>query len=143
MSRDTEVPLEALFPATGIAALVTLKHDGRPQISNIVYHYDPSDRTFAVSITDSRAKTRNMRRDPRVSLFVDAQDGWSYAVAEGLAELSDVAADPHDEAVEQLVALYTAAQGEHPDWDEFRAAMVADRRLLLRVRVERFYGMAR
>lgn len=143
MSREAEASLRSLFPPTGIAALVTLKHDGRPQISNIVYHYDPDDRTYSISITDSRAKTRNMRRDPRVSLFVDAQDGWSYAVAEGLAELSDVAADPHDTTVEKLVALYTAVQGEHPDWDEFRTAMVADQRLLLRIRVERFYGVAR
>ena len=143
MAREPELPLEALFGFTGIAALATLKRDGRPQISNVVYYYDPLERTFSVSITDGRAKTRNMRRDPRVSLFADAADGWSYAVAEGNAELSEVAADPYDTTVEQLVALYRAVQGEHPDWEEFRAAMVAERRLLLRVRVERFYGIAR
>ncbi len=143
MPREPETPLEALFGSTGIAALVTLKHDGRPQISNIVYYYDALERTFSVSITDTRAKTRNMRRDSRVSLFRDAADGWSYSVAEGQAELSEVAADPHDPAVEQLVALYRAVQGEHPDWDEYRSAMVAEQRLLLRVRVERFYGVAR
>lgn len=143
MPHESETPLEALFGSTGIAALVTLKHDGRPQISNVVYYYDPLERTFSVSITDSRAKTRNMRRDPRVSLFADAADGWSYAVAEGQAELSEVAADPHDATVEQLVALYRAVQGEHPDWDEYRSAMVAEHRLLLRVRVKRFYGIAR
>ena len=135
--------LEALFPPTGVATLVTLKRDGRPQLSNIAYRYDPDARTFSVSVTDDRAKTRNMRRDPRVSLFVASDDKWSYAVAEGEAELSPVAADPHDETVEQLLALYRAVQGEHPDWDEFRTAMVADRRLLLRVRVSRFYGSAR
>lgn len=143
MPHESETPLEALFGSTGIAALVTLKHDGRPQISNVVYYYDPLERTFSVSITDSRAKTRNMRRDPRVSLFADAADGWSYAVAEGQAELSEVAADPHDATVEQLVALYRAVQGEHPDWDEYRSATVAEHRLLLRVRVKRFYGIAR
>ncbi len=143
MSRESEVPLEALFGSSGIAALATLKHDGRPQLSNIVYSYDLLARTFSVSITDTRAKTRNMRRDPRVSVFVDSRDGWSYAVAEGHAELSDVAEDPHDTTVDQLVALYRAVQGDHPDWDEFRDAMVAEGRLLLRVRVERFYGIAR
>lgn len=136
-------PLEALFTATKVATLVTLKRDGRPQLSNILHNYDPRTRTFSVSVTDDRAKTRNMRRDPRVSMFVDSADGWSYAVAEGYAELSPVAALPHDETVEQLVELYRQLQGEHPDWNEFRAAMVTDRRLLLRVRVERFYGMSR
>lgn len=136
-------PLEALFTATKVATLVTLKRDGRPQLSNILHHYDPRTRTFSVSMTDDRAKTRNMRRDPRVSMFVDSADGWSYAVAEGYAELSPVAALPHDETVEQLVELYRQLQGEHPDWNEFRAAMVTERRLLLRVRVERFYGMSR
>ncbi|MGX7730818.1 PPOX class F420-dependent oxidoreductase [Rhodococcus sp. 2H158] len=134
--------IESLFATTKIGALVTLKRDGRPQLSNIVYHYDPGARTFSVSITDGRAKTANMRRDPRVSLYVSAADGWAYAVAEGTAELSPVAKDPHDDTVEELVALYRAVQGEHPDWDEFREAMVTDRRLVLTVRVERFYGMA-
>ncbi|QHG84329.1 PPOX class F420-dependent oxidoreductase [Rhodococcus rhodochrous] len=138
-----ESSLEALFPPTGVVALATIKRDGRPQLSNITYRYESATRTFSVSITDDRAKTRNMRRDPRVSLFVDSDDKWSYAVAEGEAELSPVAADPHDDTVEQLVELYRAVQGEHPDWNDFRAAMVADRRLLLRVRVSRFYGFAR
>jgi PPOX class probable F420-dependent enzyme len=135
--------LEALFATTGVAALATIKRDGRPQLSNILYHYDKRTRTFSVSITDTRAKTRNMRRDPRVSLFKDSDDGWSSAVAEGRAELSDVAKHPADDAVDQLVALYRAVQGEHPDWVEFRAAMVDEQRLMLRVRVARFYGAAR
>lgn len=54
-----------------------------------------------------------------------------------------VAEDPEDATVEELVALYRDAQGEHPDWDEFRAAMVRDRRLVLRLHVERAYGQAR
>lgn len=139
---ETPDPLESLFANASLAALVTLKRDGRPQISNIVYHYDQAGRTFSVSITDDRAKTVNMRRDDRVSLYVSANDGWAYAVAEGHAQLSPVAADGHDDTVAQLVELYRAIRGEHPDWDEFRAAMVADRSLVLRVRADRFYGMA-
>ncbi len=68
--------------------------------------------------------------------------GGSYAVAEGDAELSPVAADPHDDTVEGLIALYRGVQGEHPDWDEFRQAMVADQRVLPRIAVTRVYGMA-
>lgn len=132
--------IEKLFTETALAALVTLKRDGRPQISNISYHYDSDARRFAISVTDSRAKTKNIRRDPRVSLYVGTGDGRAYGVAEGTATLSAVAADPYDDVVDQLVALYRSVQGEHDDWDEYRAAMVGDRRLVLHVDVEKFYG---
>jgi PPOX class probable F420-dependent enzyme len=123
--------------------LATLKRDGRPQLSNVAYAADPTEPIIRVSVTDSRAKVHNARRDPRVSFHVTSDDFWSYAVAEGLAELSDVAADPHDATVDELVELFRAVRGDHPDWDEFRAAMVTDHRLVLRVRVERIYGIAR
>ncbi|TSE01926.1 PPOX class F420-dependent oxidoreductase [Skermania sp. ID1734] len=143
MAADSTDPLAQVFAEHRIAALVTLKRDGRPQISNIMYLYRPDERVFEISVTDSRAKTRNARRDPRVSLHVNANDGWGYAVAEGLAELSPVAQSPDDATVDALVEQYRALNGEHPNWDEFRAAMVADGRLLMKVVVERFYGLAR
>lgn len=131
-----------LFAQTHLAALVTLKRDGRPQISNISYWYDERNHALEVSITDGRAKTANMRRDPRVSLQVNASDGWKYAVAEGAAELSPVAAHPNDATVEALVNLFRNIQGEHSDWNEYRLAMVADKRLLLRIPITYLYGMA-
>ncbi|SPF00258.1 PPOX class F420-dependent oxidoreductase [Streptomyces sp. MA5143a] len=121
--------------------LVTLKADGRPQLSNVNHAYDPDERTIRVSITDGRAKTRNMRRDPRVSYHVTSADRWAYTVVEGTADLTPVAEDPYDETVEELVRLYRDVGGEHPDWDDYRAAMVRDRRLVLRLRVERAYGV--
>lgn len=63
---------------------------------------------------------------------------WQYVVAEGIAEVGDVARAPDDAVAD---ALYRAQAGEHDDWDEYRAAMVADQRLVLRIRVERVYGM--
>lgn len=120
--------------------LVTLKRDGRPQLSNIMYGV--VDGAVEVSITADRAKAKNLRRDPRASLHVTSDDFWSYVVVEGDAELSPVAAAPDDETVEALVALYRSMAGEHPDWDEFRAAMVTDRRLVLRIRPTHAYGMA-
>ncbi|MDG3012716.1 PPOX class F420-dependent oxidoreductase [Rhodococcus sp. D2-41] len=134
--------LEDLFGDRGIGTLVTLKRDGRPQLSNVMYHFDKLHQRFEISVTDTRAKTTNMRRDPRVSLQVNGNDGWSYAVVEGRAELTPHAEDPHDLTVNRLVELYRTLQGEHPDWDEFREAMVRERRLLLTVIVERVYGMA-
>lgn len=121
--------------------LVTLKRGGRPQLSNIGYTL-VDDGVVRISITEGRAKYANARRDPRVSLHVTAEDFWSYVVVEGDAEVLAVAAAPDDATVEELVDLYRALQGEHDDWDEYRRAMVADRRTVLRLRPTHAYGMA-
>ncbi|MFG1669371.1 PPOX class F420-dependent oxidoreductase [Streptomyces sp. Y7] len=142
MTQDaTHNALLALLAESHGGVLVTLKRDGRPQLSNVSHAYYPDERTLRVSITDDRAKTRNLRRDPRASYHVTTSDRWAYAVAEGTADLSPVAQDPYDATVEELVRLYRDVQGEHPDWDDFRATMVRDRRLVLRLRVERAYGV--
>jgi PPOX class probable F420-dependent enzyme len=122
--------------------LATLKRDGRPQLSNVGHTFDPVSRLVRVSVTDDRAKVANLRRDPRASYHVTTGDFRRYVVAEGTAQLTPVAADPHDATVEELVDVYRLVAGEHPDWAEFRAAMVADRRLVLRLPVDRVYGMA-
>ncbi|OIJ63639.1 PPOX class F420-dependent oxidoreductase [Streptomyces mangrovisoli] len=129
-----------LLAGRGRGVLCTLKADGRPQLSNVDFCYDAPSRTVRVSTTADRAKTHNLRRDPRISLHVTTADGGAYAVYEGIATLSAVAADPHDAAVEELVAVYRAVQGDHPDWDEYRAAMVADRRLTVSFRIDHAYG---
>jgi PPOX class probable F420-dependent enzyme len=143
MPQGDDAPLYDLLAAGRLGVLATIKRDGRPQLSNVSYHYDVTGRRARVSITDGRAKTANLRRDPRASLQVSSADGWSYVVAEAVAELTPVAEKPDDDTVEQLVALYRLVAGEHPDWDEYRAAMVADRRLVLTLPVDRVYGMAR
>ncbi|WP_181808517.1 PPOX class F420-dependent oxidoreductase [Streptomyces shenzhenensis] len=139
----TEDALLELLAEGHDGVLVTLRSDGRPQLSNVNHAYYPDERTVRVSITDDRAKTRNLRRDPRASYHVTSPDRWAYTVAEGTADLSPVAADPYDATVEELVRLYRDVRGEHPDWDDYRAAMVRDRRLVLRLRVERAYGIPR
>jgi PPOX class probable F420-dependent enzyme len=143
MTQDdaTQNALLTLLAEHRGGVLVTLKRDGRPQLSNVAHAYDPDERIIRVSLTDDRAKTRNLRRDPRASYHVTTADRWAYTVAEGTAELTPVAGDPYDDTVEELVRLYRDLQGEHPDWDEYRAAMVQDRRLVLRLRVERAYGI--
>lgn len=120
--------------------LVTLKRDARPQLSNITYVVG-SDGLIRVSVTDGRAKAANLRRDPRASLYVTRPDFWAYFVIEATAELSPPAASPHDATVDELVDVYRAAQGEHPDWEEYRRVMVEDRRLVVRLHPERAYGM--
>lgn len=121
--------------------LTTQKRDGRPQLSNVMYGVG-DDGLIRISITADRAKAKNLARDPRASLHVTADDFWSYVVVEADAELSPVAAAVDDDTVEELVDLYRAGAGEHPDWDEFRRAMVDDHRLVVRLRPVHAYGMA-
>ena len=129
--------LLAVISGNSLGVLATIKRDGRPQLSNVSYHFDPRELAVRISITEPRAKTRNLRRDPRASLLVDADDGWSYAVAEGTAELTRPAAAPADDTVEALIALYRNIAGEHPDWEDYSRAMTADRRALIRITIER------
>lgn len=142
MTRDVfDDKLLALIRGNSLGVLATIKRDGWPQLSNVAYHFDPREVTIQVSITEPRAKTRNLRRDPRASIHVSSDDGWAYAVAEGNASLTPPAMTPHDDTVEALIALYRNITGEHPDWDEYRQAMVDDRRVVLTMPVSHLYGM--
>lgn len=132
--------LRTLLADGDSGVLVTLKRDGRPQLSNVNYAYDDASRTIRVSITDGRAKTANLRRDARAAFHVTTPDRSGYVVADATAELTPVAADLHDPVVEELIDLFRAVQGEHPDWDDYRAAMVRDRRLIAKLRVDHLYG---
>jgi PPOX class probable F420-dependent enzyme len=118
--------------------LATVRRDGRPQTSNVMHVV--LDGRPVLSVTTDRAKTGNAARDPRVSLHVLGDSFWTYVVLDGTAELSPVAATVDDATVEGLVEYYRAIRGEHPDWSEYRAAMVAERRLLLRINPEHAYG---
>ena len=134
--------LLALIGNNSLGVLATIKRDGRPQLSNVAYHFDAREVTIQVSITEPRAKTRNLRRDPRASIHVGADDGWAYAVAEGDAILTPAATRPDDDTVEGLIALYRNIAGkEHPDWDDYRRAMVDDRRVLMTLPIAHVYGM--
>jgi PPOX class probable F420-dependent enzyme len=120
--------------------LTTIKRDGRAQLSNIVYT-SSDDGRIRISVTADRAKAKNLRRDPRASLYVPGANFWEWVVLDGTTELSPVAAAPDDETVEELVVLYRALRGEHDDWAEYRATMVRDRRLVIRFAAEHAYGM--
>ncbi|GHI94957.1 PPOX class F420-dependent oxidoreductase [Streptomyces olivaceus] len=129
-----------LLAESRLGVLATIRADGRPQLSPVTPAYDPEAGVLRVSTREGLAKTANLRRDPRAALEVTAPDGRSWATAEGTATLTGPGTDPHGPEVEALVEYYRAAAGEHPDWDEYRATMVADRRVLLTISVERVYG---
>jgi len=142
--RSTLDPgLIALAAAHNIGALATIEDDGRPRLSAVNFTFDPVTAMARISVIEGRTIVRDMRRDPRVSIFVASPDGWTYAVLEGTVELSSVAATPGDDTVAELVEVYRAIRGvDHPDWNDFRAAMAADHRLVARLRVESTYGLS-
>ena len=130
--------LWTVVEAFNFGTLATIKRDGRPQLSDVNYTAAPG--LIRISTRAPLAKTANLRRDPRASLKVTAKRG-GYAVVDAIAELSPVAMDRHDATVEELIDVYRLVQGkEHPDWDDYRRAMVDDQRLILRLHVERLYG---
>ena len=140
MTTATGFDPHTLLATSRIGVLATLRADGRPQLSPVTPYYDRDKGIIYVSIPEGRAKTKNLRRDPRAALEVTSADGWEWATADGTAELIGPGTDPHGPEVEALVGYYRSAAGEHPDWDEYRAVMVADRRGLLAPQVERVYG---
>ncbi len=138
----TDVAPAALefLAARNRGVLTTLKRDGRPQLSNVVYQY--RDGVVRISVTDDRAKTANARRDPRVSLHVTTDEFAPYVVAEGDAAVSAVTTEPGDTVGRQLAEIYESITGRpHPDWDEFHQAMVEEGRLVVSFTVARTYGM--
>ncbi|WP_019930154.1 PPOX class F420-dependent oxidoreductase [Nocardia sp. BMG111209] len=124
------------------SVLTTLRRNGRPQLSNVT-HSVGEDGIIRISITADRAKYHNLLRQPWAALHVTSTDFWQYAVLEGDVELTPPAAALDDATVEELITYYRAASGEHPDWDDYRRAMVADRRAVVRIRPDHGYGMLR
>ena len=114
------------------AVLATTRSDGRPQLSPVLAAVDDAGRVV-VSTRETAVKARNVRRDPHVSLCV-FPDGFygDWLQVEGTAEVVELPA-----AMEPLVDYYRRISGEHPDWDDYRRAMTAERRVLLRFEIER------
>ena len=128
-----------LVAAQRLGVLVTLRRNGRPQTSNVVYAV--RGQQVLVSLTEGRAKTRNLQRDPRATLHVSTPDMSAWAALEATAELSPLTTAPGDATGRALAELYTAIAGrEHPDWADYFRAMVEERRLLLTLTVSHGYG---
>ena len=122
------------------SVLTTIRGNGRPQLSNVAHDVDASG-LIRISITADRAKYHNLRREPWAALHVTRADFFAYAVLEGDVELTPVATRPDDPTVDQLVEYYRSVSGEHDNWDDYRAAMVADRRVMVRFTPTCAYGM--
>ncbi|TDE97261.1 PPOX class F420-dependent oxidoreductase [Occultella glacieicola] len=137
---DTTFDPRTVLTTAKIGVLATIKANGLPQLSPVTPFYDRDAEQLLVSMTEGRAKTTNLRRDPRAALEVTSENGWEWATAEGPVTLTGPGTDPNGPEVEALVDYYRRAAGEHPDWQEYRDVMVADRRVLMTMKVERVYG---
>ena len=114
------------------AVMTTFRRDGRPALSPILVTLDDADRVI-ISTREPAMKAKHVRRDPRVAVAV-LNDGFfgEWVQVEGTAEIVEL-----PEAMETLVEYYRSISGEHPDWDEYRAAMQRDRRVIIRFSIER------
>jgi len=117
--------------------LATTRRDGRPQLSPVTFGVDAEDR-IVISTYPRRAKARNVRANPRVSVCVQSGD-WNgeYVQVDGRAEVLDI-----PEALEGLVEYFRVISGEHPDWDEYREAMRTQDKSLVRISIDRWGPIA-
>ena len=114
------------------AVMLTYRRDGSPQLSPIACNVD-ADGRIVVSTRETALKTKNLERDGRVSLCVLSSGFYGeWIQVDGTAEVVSL-----PDAMEPLVDYYRTTSGEHPDWDDYRAAMTRDRRVIVRVEVER------
>ena len=133
--------LAQLLGAHQMGVLATNKRSGHPQLSTVAYVWDASERIARISTTADRLKVRQLQRDPRTALYVSSSDFMSYVVAEGEAELSAVSTVPGDAAGRELIGMQPAFDRPE-DEAAFLKNMVADRRLVIRLRASRLYGIA-
>jgi PPOX class probable F420-dependent enzyme len=138
MAAETE--LWELIASRREGVLGTIKRGGLPQLSNVLYLPEPGGRTVRISTTADRLKARVLARDPRAVLHVTGDNFWAYAVAEGHATLTPAAADPGDEACRALLEVHSAFYGPQ-DQDAFFTEMIARRRLVIRLSLDRVYGV--
>ncbi|MEV6365740.1 PPOX class F420-dependent oxidoreductase [Micromonospora sp. WP24] len=133
---DRDGLIEFLRPRHRVV-LMTTRADGRPQSSPVTAGVDTAGR-LVVSTYPERVKAANVRRDPRVSACV-LSDDWNgpWVQLDGTAEVLDL-----PEALEPLVEYFRCISGEHPDWDEYRAAMMQQGKSLIRVTIERWSPIA-
>lgn len=117
--------------------LLTRKADGSPQASPVTAGLDTEGRVV-ISTYPERAKVYNLRRDPRCSVLVLSDDfGGAWVQADGNAEVIDA-----PDSVEPLVEYFLVISGEHPDWDEYRQAMLDQGKSIIRITLNRWGPIA-
>ncbi|MBA6441732.1 pyridoxamine 5'-phosphate oxidase family protein [Streptomyces sp. GMR22] len=137
----TEEELSKTLRDQRFGVLATVRRSGHPHLSTVIHQWSPEERMLRISSTADRLKVRQLRRDPHAAVHVGAPDGWSFAVAEGEAEVSEVTAVPGDAVGRELLSMTPGFADPH-DETAFLEQLVADRRVVIRIRVSRLYGTA-
>ena len=133
--------LSDLLTKQQFGTLATVKRDGHPHLTTMLYSWDAEARVVRLSTTADRVKVAHLRRNPRAALHVQGGDVWSFAVAEGHGEVSEVTTVAGDAVGRELLGMVPeAAQPE--DERAFLEQLVAERRVVLRLHVDRLYGTA-
>ncbi|MEU5645441.1 PPOX class F420-dependent oxidoreductase [Streptomyces milbemycinicus] len=133
--------LSRLLQEQQFSVLATVKRSGHPHLSTVLHRWSPEERVVRISTTADRLKVRQLRRDPHAALHVHGPNAWSFAVAEGDAEISEVTTVPGDAVGRELLSL-SPGFDDPRDEAAFLEQMVADRRVVIRIRVSRLYGTA-
>ncbi|MGW0733968.1 PPOX class F420-dependent oxidoreductase [Streptomyces sp. NPDC002851] len=133
--------LSDLLGKQQFGTLATNKRSGHPHLTTMLYSWDPEARIVRFSTTADRVKLKHLRRDPRAALHVPGGDVWSFAVAEGEAEVSEITAVPGDAVGRELLAMIPES-AKPEDEDAFLEQLVAERRVVIRLKVNRLYGTA-
>jgi PPOX class probable F420-dependent enzyme len=135
--------LSDLLGSQQFGTLATVKRSGHPHLTTMMYSWDPETRVVRFSTTADRVKVKQLRRDPRAALHVSGGDVWSFAVAEGEAEVSEVTTVPGDAVGRELLGMIPeAARPAGEDAETFLKGLVAERRVVIRLRVGKLYGTA-
>ncbi|MGW6479342.1 TIGR03618 family F420-dependent PPOX class oxidoreductase [Streptomyces sp. NPDC055059] len=137
----TDEELQLLLARGRFGTLASVRRTGHPHLATVLYHWSPGERVLRVSTTADRLKARQLRSDPHAALHVTGPDVWSFAVAEGEAEVSDVTAAPGDAVGRELLAM-TPAFDDPAQEAEFLGRQVEESRVVIRLRVTRLYGTA-
>ncbi|GAA3154297.1 pyridoxamine 5'-phosphate oxidase family protein [Streptomyces echinatus] len=137
----SEQALSDLLGTQQFGTLATVKRSGHPHLTTMLYSWEPATRTVRFSTTAERVKVKHLRRNPRVALHVQGGDVWSFAVAEGEAEVSEITTVPGDAVGRELLGMIPVAM-RPGDEDAFLTQLVAERRVVIRLRVDRLYGTA-
>ncbi|MFD5039200.1 TIGR03618 family F420-dependent PPOX class oxidoreductase [Streptomyces sp. NPDC058377] len=137
----TDQALSRILRDQQFGVLGAVRSTGHPHLSTVLYRWDAEERVLRVSSTEERLKTRILRRNPHASLHVHGGDVWSFAVAEGRAEVSGPTTLPGDAVGRELLSLSPGFDSPE-DERAFLEQAVAEHRVVIRLRVSRLYGAA-
>jgi PPOX class probable F420-dependent enzyme len=127
-----------LLAAHQMGVLATLKQNGSPHLTTMAYAWSEPEQTIRISSVAGRIKVRHLQHDPRAAFYVTSSDHMAFAVAEGDADVSPPSTEPGDEIGRELLAMQRAVPPD--DEAAFLQNMVADHRLVIRLRISHLYG---